>query len=163
MRVRGEQDQAIDLFGKIVAFSFRCKAEKKYAIQGPSGETLYWARETSGCGARCCLAELRPLRISVSDQTGAEVFSMRRPLNCSGCCCGFCYPHCTQKVEVVAPAAEGRTVVGCIRERATWCFPVYHVFEGCLGPRFVQFNNKKSKIYTYGSFSNIFYEKHYGI
>ena len=61
---------------------------------------MYWAKETSDCCQRFCFANIRRLNISIEDQTGVEVVNLRRPLNCSGCCPFFCYPHCTQKMEV---------------------------------------------------------------
>jgi len=63
----------------------------------------------------------------VQDQTGHEVANIRRPLNCAGwCCSGLCYPHCTQKAAVMVSGEYA----GSVRERATWCYPVYHVFDG---------------------------------
>jgi hypothetical protein len=109
-----------------VSLSFALQAEKKYAIQGEQGETLYWAKESSSCGPRWCLANIRPLHISLQDQTGREVALIRRPLNCMGCCCnGLCYPHCTQKAAV---SVEGKEA-GFVRERATWCYPVHTTFK----------------------------------
>ena len=83
------------------------QAQKKYLIQGSSGETLYVAKEDSSCLGRFCCANVRSLHLSVVDQTGSEVLDLRRPLNCTGCCCWFCYPRCTQKLAL---SSEGESI-----------------------------------------------------
>ena len=83
-----------------IYFCLFFQAEKKFSVEGPEGDVLYWAREKSDCCDRFIFANVRPLRISIEDQTGAEVLNFRRPLNCAGCCCWFCYPKCTQKITV---------------------------------------------------------------
>ena len=109
----------------ICGLYFGCEAKKKYIIQGSEGDTLYQAKEDSECCGRCLFANIRTLQLSVKDQTGNEILSLDRPLNCSGWCCWFCYPKCTQRLTV----SMGGQPVGFIRERATWCFPVYHIFD----------------------------------
>eukprot|EP00095_Tigriopus_kingsejongensis_P001702 maker-scaffold1305_size49401-snap-gene-0.22 protein:Tk01702 transcript:maker-scaffold1305_size49401-snap-gene-0.22-mRNA-1 annotation:"phospholipid scramblase 2" len=102
-----------------------CEVEKKYTIHGPNGEIMLWARELSSCIMRFCLGNIRSLNIKLTDSTTSEVVELHRPLNCMGCCCAWCYPHCTQELSV---ALKGEKI-GTIRERATWIYPVYHLFD----------------------------------
>ncbi|XP_059095682.1 phospholipid scramblase 1-like [Tigriopus californicus] len=102
-----------------------CEVEKKYTVHGDNGEIILWASETSSCGMRFCFGSGRSLNIRISDSTAKEVIRIDRPLNCAGCCCSWCYPRCTQELNV---AMEGLQI-GTIRERATWIYPVYHLFD----------------------------------
>ena len=76
------------------------QVEKKFGIHGPSGEVLYSAKEQSNCVCRVCCQTVRPLNINIRDQTGKDVISFIRPMNCAGMCCGIFYPHCTQALTV---------------------------------------------------------------
>jgi len=109
----------------IVSLCTGCEVEKKYTIHGDSNEILYWGREKSNFCMRLCCGSMRQLSIHVSDQTENSVLELRRPLNCMGCCCRVAYPFCTQQLSV----AIGGETLGFIRERATWCYPVYHLFD----------------------------------
>ena len=79
---------------------FFFQVEKKFGIHGPSGEVLYSAKEQSNCFCRVCCQTIRPLNINIRDQTGKDVISFIRPMNCAGMCCGIFYPHCTQALTV---------------------------------------------------------------
>ena len=61
---------------------------------------LYSAKEQSNCFCRVCCQTIRPLNINIRDQTGKDVISFIRPMNCAGMCCGIFYPHCTQALTV---------------------------------------------------------------
>ena len=102
-----------------------CEQENRFTISGPGEEILYWAMEHSGCWQRFWCGNVRSFDMTISDQTTNEVMRFYRPLTCQGCCCSFCYPHCTQALTV---AVNGETV-GTVRERATWLEPVYHIFD----------------------------------
>lgn len=110
---------------EILSLLTGCEVEKKFNIHGAEGEVLYAAKEASHCCCRFLCGNVRALEINVADQTGKNVIRMSRPINCTGLCCGACYPYCTQSLNV---AINGESV-GTIRERATWCYPVYHVFD----------------------------------
>ncbi|XP_059081534.1 phospholipid scramblase 1-like [Tigriopus californicus] len=102
-----------------------CEVEKKYTIHGENGDAILWASETSGCGMRMCCGNDRSLQIGLTDFKSQEVFNLDRPLNCSGCCCSCCYPSCTQAMTV----SMNGLPIGTIRERATWVYPVLHIFD----------------------------------
>ncbi len=84
----------------IISVCTGCEVEKKYTIQGESGETLYWAREKSNFWMRFCCGSIRAMSMRITDQTENAVIELRRPLNCMGCCCRACYPICTQELTV---------------------------------------------------------------
>lgn len=110
---------------EIISLITGCEVEKKFNIHGDAGEVLYTAKESSNCMARFCCGNIRNLNINVFDQTGKNVIQLSRPLNCAGLCCNVCYPICTQAISV-SVNGEG---IGTIRERATWIYPVYHIFD----------------------------------
>ena len=90
------------------------QAEKKYKILGEQGETLYEAKESSEFCQRLCYANVRHLDLAIKDTTNREVISLRRPLNCAGCCCACLYPYFTQMMEV---AMGGRVVGECMGDQ----------------------------------------------
>jgi len=102
-----------------------CEQENRFTITGPEGDIIYWAKEHSSCLNRFLCGNIREFDMIISDQTTNEVIRLTRPLTCQGCCCSALYPHCTQALTV---SVNGETV-GTIRERATWLYPVYHVFD----------------------------------
>jgi len=109
----------------ICALLTGCEVEKKFNIHGASGEILYSAKEQSNCFCRICCQTIRPLNINIRDPTGKDVITFIRPMNCAGMCCGIFYPHCTQALTV---SINGESA-GIVRERATWCYPVFHIFD----------------------------------
>jgi len=115
---------------EILSLCLMCEVEKKYNIYGADEEILYTARERSNCLGRYCLGSIRGLSLEVCDQTGRRVMALSRPFNCAGLCCGIAYPHCTQSLKVIV----NEETAGVIRERATWCYPVYHVSDSLGSP-----------------------------
>ena len=106
-----------------------CEVEKKFNIHGSEGEVLYSAKEKSNCCCRFCCGNIRTLDISVRDPTGKDVINFSKPLNCAGLCCGICYPHCTQALKVSINTQINIETAGVVRECATWCYPVFHIFD----------------------------------
>jgi len=115
---------------EILSLCTGCEVEKKYNIYGPNEEVLYTARERSQFMQRCFCGSSRSMSLEICDQTNRRVVALRRPLNCAGLCCGVFYPHCTQELKVVV----NEETAGVVRERATWCYPVYHIFDGLGSP-----------------------------
>jgi len=102
-----------------------CEMENRFLINGPEGDTILWAKEHSNFCNRLWCGSIRSFDMTVTDQTNHSVLELSRPMTCQGCCCTFCYPHCTQALTVSA----GGETLGTIRERATWWNPVLHIFD----------------------------------
>lgn len=107
-----------------------CEVEKKYNVYGKDGERIYSAKESSQCICRFCCGPARELQFQICDTTGKSIIQVSRPFKCSGICCGICYPYCTQELTV----SINNETAGTIRERATWCYPVYHIFDSLGAP-----------------------------
>lgn len=102
-----------------------CETQNKFLLNGPAGDTILWAKEHSTLLNRLLCGNIRSFDMTIKDQTNQTVMGISRPLTCMGCCCSFCYPHCTQALRV---NIDGEAI-GTVRERATWWNPVIHVFD----------------------------------
>ena len=129
-------------------------------MYGKDGERIYSAKESSQCICRFCCGPARELQFQICDTTGKSIIQVSRPFKCSGICCGICYPYCTQELTVsINNETAGKLratfstnvspcpclissvhddlpyfILGTIRERATWCYPVYHIFDSLGAP-----------------------------
>ena len=52
----------------------------KYDVMDDSGNPLFFMKEESGCCARMCCANARPLEVSFQDLQGQELLRFDRPL-----------------------------------------------------------------------------------
>lgn len=111
--------------GDVFSLITGCEVEKKFNIHGSAGEVLYSAKEKSNFCCRCCCGNIRTLDINIRDPTGKDIIHFSRPINCAGLCCGILYPFCTQALSV---SVNGESA-GVVRERATWCYPVFHIYD----------------------------------
>ncbi|KAF0289884.1 Phospholipid scramblase 1 [Amphibalanus amphitrite] len=91
----------------------------KYSINTPSGQTVYWAAEESGCCNRQCCGRGRSFRMRVVDQQQSEVLSLDRPLRCSCCCC-WC---CLQELEV----SSGGVLLGTVTQEFSVFYPSFSI------------------------------------
>eukprot|EP00096_Caligus_rogercresseyi_P013950 TRINITY_DN6513_c0_g1_i1.p1 TRINITY_DN6513_c0_g1~~TRINITY_DN6513_c0_g1_i1.p1 ORF type:complete len:251 (+),score=25.05 TRINITY_DN6513_c0_g1_i1:221-973(+) len=120
------QSQHLVVSRKSKPFHCNCEVDLKYDIHaGDSGEILYKATEKSNALQQCCLGSCRAVDITISDIAHRGVIQIERPLSCFGCCCSFLYPMCTAEFIVKVD----NQFIGTVRERASWFYPVYHIFD----------------------------------
>lgn len=64
--------------------------------------------------SNCCLRQYcgpsRPFAMAITDNSGAEVIHLERPMRCNGACC-FC---CLQEIEVQSPPG---TIIGYVKQK----------------------------------------------
>uniref|UniRef100_UPI00358F5C5C phospholipid scramblase 1-like n=1 Tax=Myxine glutinosa TaxID=7769 RepID=UPI00358F5C5C len=97
--------------------------ENTYEIQNSVGQHLWTAKEKSGCCARLCLGNLRPLTITVKDNAQNSPLLLVRPFRClPGLCC-WC-KLCLQEMEVMGP---GGLVLGFVRQQWHLCLPRFTI------------------------------------
>jgi len=102
-----------------------CEIANRFWLNTPEGNTIYYCREHSSLGNRLCCGNIRPLTITIEDDTGKPIVEIDRPLKCMGCCCSCCYPSCTQEMNVRIEGQE----VGKVEEIPTWWNQVVNVHD----------------------------------
>jgi len=103
------------------------ETENRYRIRNAVGQQVYFAAEgtfnnvlsictynTNGTESNCCLRQYcgptRPFAMAITDNSGAEVIHLERPMRCSSFCC-FC---CLQEIEVQSPPG---TIIGYVKQK----------------------------------------------
>ncbi|KAF0295799.1 Phospholipid scramblase 2 [Amphibalanus amphitrite] len=107
-----------DILSEVTDFDKGLEANK-YSISTPSGQTVYWAAEESGCCDRNCCGRGRSFRMRVVDSQHGEVLLLDRPLRCSCCCC-FC---CLQELEV----SSGGVLLGTVTQEFSVFYPSFSI------------------------------------
>uniref|UniRef100_A0A0K2UPB8 Phospholipid scramblase n=1 Tax=Lepeophtheirus salmonis TaxID=72036 RepID=A0A0K2UPB8_LEPSM len=140
-------NQSLILKRRMKPFICDCEVDLKYDIHaGNEGEIVYKASEKSNSWQKCCLGSFRAVEININDIANRRVIHIERPLGCFGCCCSILYPFCNAEFMV----RVSDIFIGSIRERASWWYPVFHIFdeEGTQifkvrGPGLVRFAPRK--------------------
>ncbi|KAK2490344.1 hypothetical protein MC885_012619, partial [Smutsia gigantea] len=78
------------------------ETSKKYEVMNNQRQRIYFAEEKSNCFLRHFCGPTRPFTMTIYDNVGCDVITMRKALRCS-CCCSKC---CLQKLKVEAPPGE---------------------------------------------------------
>ena len=101
------------------------ETENKYRIRNSVGQQVYFAAEGITkdvlyiytyllAESNCCLRQYcgpsRPFAMAITDNSGAEVIHLERPMRCTCFCC-FC---CLQEMEVQSPPG---TVIGYVKQK----------------------------------------------
>jgi len=93
----------------------------KYEVKNSMGQTVYKAKEHSGCCNRQCCGPLRKFKMKIADNTGREVLQLDRPLNCRDCC----FPCCLQEMTVSSPITG--EVMGYIKQEWHFYLPKFSI------------------------------------
>jgi|Transcript_5872 hypothetical protein len=63
----------------------------KYKVRDPAGRPIYFIAEESGCCARQCCDPYHTMALHMTDMSGENVLTMKRPWTCN---CAFCCLSC---------------------------------------------------------------------
>ncbi|XP_007250734.1 phospholipid scramblase 2 isoform X1 [Astyanax mexicanus] len=78
------------------------ETNNQYVVKNSLGQQVFLAAEENDFCTRTMCGPMRSFVLHLQDNTGREVLTLTRPLNCSSCC----FPCCLQELEVQSPPGQ---------------------------------------------------------
>uniref|UniRef100_A0A673ATF9 Phospholipid scramblase n=1 Tax=Sphaeramia orbicularis TaxID=375764 RepID=A0A673ATF9_9TELE len=116
--------QKVDLAEMIIGWEM----SNSYVVKNILGQQIFTATEENDALTLQLCGPLRPFTIHLHDNTGREVLTLKRPLNCGCCCC----PCCLQELEVQSPPG---TPIGYVEQNWHPLWPKFTVLNELRQPQ----------------------------